>query len=296
MAYQSWTPQGVLDEIQRLHGQHCRIDSQYLRNEGRSTLYKAGQRYFGNWASAVEAAGFDYSQVSRYARRRPWSKDAVLNEIKKRHANGLSVHPGIIAQEDPPLYNAGFRYFGKTGLRRAVKEVGFGDLGDPKRIWTKETIVEKLVSLVRSGQTINTANIIDTAGGGLVQAATQLFGSMKAALEAAGFDYWKEALLRKDYWTKKRVIDAIKHLKETGAELSLATIKEKHCDLWGAAVRRFGTWQAAVEAAGIDYLQECKTWSTKAWLRKLKKADVVRLKTKTDDFISRHKQHRRRSP
>ncbi|OQW53838.1 MAG: hypothetical protein A4S09_06375 [Proteobacteria bacterium SG_bin7] len=50
-------------------------------------------------------------------------------------------------------------------------------------------------------------------------------------------------------WSKEIVIEEIKNLDFFSAK----QIQKKRADLYGAAVRIFGSWKNAVEAAGFDY-------------------------------------------
>ena len=56
-------------------------------------------------------------------------------------------------------------------------------------------------------------------------------------------------------WTKAKLLMAIKKLHRQGADLSATGVQKEHSALFSSARSRshFGSWRAALEAAGLDY-------------------------------------------
>jgi hypothetical protein len=56
-------------------------------------------------------------------------------------------------------------------------------------------------------------------------------------------------------WTREKLVEEIKALGEQGVDLSPTAIQKTHGALFSSARSRshFGTWRAAIEAAGLDY-------------------------------------------
>lgn len=80
---QTWSKQIVIEEIQRLAeaGRYLSASDPDLRN-----LLSAAERHCGSWMMALEAAGV----------RRRWSKEVVIEELRKRKADGVPLvckHP-----------------------------------------------------------------------------------------------------------------------------------------------------------------------------------------------------------
>jgi hypothetical protein len=92
-----------------------------------SGLYQAAFRYVGSWRKALRAAGVR----DPYLRRRPWNRGAVLDEIRKRFRMGLPISPKMVQDDDPSLWNAGNRLFGRWS--RALEEAGF----DPFQVYER---------------------------------------------------------------------------------------------------------------------------------------------------------------
>src|SRR5687767_9236609 len=97
----------------------------------------------------------------------------------------------------------------------------------------------------------------------LLRAATRYFGSWKNAIEYAGLDY--EQIRRYKVWTGERIVEQIRKYHREGRDLSWRHVStELDPPLAAAAIRtnRFGTWEKALEAAGLDYeeIRRHRSW------------------------------------
>ena len=121
--------------------------------------------------------------------------------------------------------------------------------------WSKETVINQICNL-----DFASAKQIQKKRGDLYGAAIRLFGSWKTAVEAAGLDY---SLIRKKkssgFWTEKTVVEGIKTLSQKHS----AFARKTKPDLYGAALRIFGSWGEAVQAAGFDYTKISRGWPSK---------------------------------
>ncbi len=126
----------------------------------------------------------------------------------------------------------------------------------PQHRWTRQAIIQEIHDLHTAGESLQTRNLRQIGYGGMLAAAYRdpSLGSWRAAVEAAGLDY-KEVAPRQRKWTRPRIIATISQLHQQGKELSYTAVKQHHPYLLIAARRAdtFGSWQAAVEAAGLDY-------------------------------------------
>lgn len=57
----------------------------------------------------------------------------------------------------------------------------------------------------------------------------------------------------KRVWTMDRVLEEVRGLSEAGADLRHGSVQQRDKKLVSAAIRYFGSWRAAVVAAGVDY-------------------------------------------
>ena len=85
-------------------------------------------------------------------------------------------------------------------------------------------------------------------------------------------------------WTSKTVIKTIRQLKRGGEDLSFTA--QRGNPLWNAAQQAFGTYRAAVEAAGIKYESVSRRRFTK-WSQPIIRQQLRELSGKGKDLSSR---------
>ena len=108
----------------------------------------------------------------------------------------------------------------------------------------------------------------------LLRAATRYFGSWEAAIGYAGLNY--DDFRRYKVWTEDRIIEQIRAYHAENRDLSwrhVSTVLDP--PLAAAAVRgnRFGSWQKALEAAGLDYeeIRRHRAWDDAEILDEIRK-------------------------
>ena len=85
----------------------------------------------------------------------------------------------------------------------------------------------------------------------------------------------------KRVWTPEQVISEIQELNRNGVDLRHGAVQETCKRLVSAAIRYYGSWRAAVEAAGVDYdqlrkvseeqrLQKIGKWSSERILEEIR--------------------------
>jgi len=292
---QSWTKERVLDEIRGLHKREGRLSSRYVQ-QYHTSIWSAGCTHFGNWGKAVKAAGFEYDSMRAIRKARKWSKGLVIVEIKKRHKAGLPLNMLAIQKEDSGLYQATHKLFGDGGWDNALRLAGI----DPTDVtltikWKKEVVIAEIKSLALLGMPLYYRYLVLNGYERLAVAGRKRFGSWKKAIEAAGLDYKEIVAVQRGYWKPETILAEIKKLKRSGIRLSLKSMRQHlRSDLITVAIRSFGSWGQAVEAAGINYRDHCLIWSSKAWLRNMNQVDVTKLGRKVDDLIHLEKTRKRR--
>ena len=108
--YRSWDDDHILSEIRRLNDEGADLSSKKMY-ETSNTLIATARRRFGNWGAAVEMAGIDYSDVRR---RRRWTSEQILEEIRDLKKKGSDLRSGEIRHDHPALFAAACkpRFFG----------------------------------------------------------------------------------------------------------------------------------------------------------------------------------------
>ncbi len=249
-----WSRERIVEEIRKLHEQGISLHMASVRQIFPSLVATAcSKKYFGNWKAAVEAAGFNYDEIIQVKR---WSKERVIEEIRQLYESGNDLRPSAVARLCQTLLMAAKKFFG--GWREAVIAAGidYDSYVRQKRQsrveQDKEEIVNEILRLYREGR-------VDELSGAwryhlsLFRKARHRFGSWKRAIEAAGLNY--EEIVQRQKWTREKILAEIRRLYNEGADLSVTAMQRTYPNLVAIAQspRYFGSWRAAVEAAGLDY-------------------------------------------
>jgi hypothetical protein len=173
---------------------------------------------------------------------RRWTREKVIEAIRKRHPLLLSR----TWRQDHPLYDAAKSYFGTW--RKALAAAGIA--AEPQRRWTTEGVLAAIRARAAEGLSLTSVWREDAS---LYGAAERYFGSWRRALLAVGI---MRPTARK--WGRRRVLAALRTRKRRG--LPVTSISQTDKKLYTAAYRAFGSWQGALEAAGIAYKPR-KIWS-----------------------------------
>lgn len=216
------SPDEVLAAIGVRHRRRRRLNSAAVE-EGDLRLHRSAARHFGGWNEALVAAGLPAKAVARgVGARRKWSRSIVREALRARRRAGKSMNPSALRADNPGLYEAAKQHLGYDA------EVAIRDWGASRLVttWTESEVLDALRKSHRLGQPLRAA---------LRLAAANLFGSVPAAREAAGLP------LLRTRWSDRRVVDEIRALG--GAKPSRTLVS--------TAQQRFGSWRAALAAAGV---------------------------------------------
>ncbi len=177
--------------------------------------------------------------------RNQWSRERIIRYLLEREAKGLPMTIGGQGV-DKLVYEASRRIFGSW--RNAIQAAGIA----PKRVLTRERwsparILLMVRHLARRDRPLTTDQL-ERRYGNLVSTARRLFGSWTKAVLAAGVEPTK--LQRVVPWNQERIIEAIL-TRALRNEPVVARLVEPR-SLVEASHRFFGSWKAAVAAAGLD--------------------------------------------
>lgn len=140
------------------------------------------------------------------------------------------------------------------------------------RKWSRENIGLEILRLHQIGADLNYAAIAQEQVA-LLRAATRYFGSWRGAVEYAGLNY--DDIRRYKTWNRDRIIERIQELNEKGEDLSWRHVSTKVDPQLAAAAtkkKHFGSWRAAVAAAGLDYglIRRYREWDKETILGHLR--------------------------
>ena len=144
----------------------------------------------------------------------------------------------------------------------------------PGKVWTKAKIIAAIKQLHLQGADLSpTAVQIEHSALFSSARSGSHFGSWRAAIEAAGFNY-DEFKRVKQCWTRDEIVKRIRELHDGGEDLLDPNFKVRHRNLYLAACahRYFGSWRRAVEGAGLDHekMRESRVWTKARILRTIK--------------------------
>jgi len=245
LAERKWTKEKVISEIKALYKTNKTLEYKKVFRDNRK-FYLVAYRFFGSWRKAVKAAGFDYDQ---FLPKRQRVKEKIISAIQAFYKGKGTLHYREIWKDPNRLYWTACNCFGNW--RNAVEAAGFDyDQFLTRCKWAREKVVSEIQAFYRDKGTLRHREVLQY-NRKLLQAACKRFGSWRGAVEAAGFDY--DQFLPERKWTKERIISQIKAFYEAKGTFRYTEIRRDSMKLYAVALKYFGSWRNAVEAAGFDY-------------------------------------------
>jgi hypothetical protein len=239
----------VLDDDERLHADTLRV--------------------FGHWDAVLEAIGVEPERVRRHRR---WSRAAVIKRIRQRASQGLPLNHGVVCRDEAVLTSAAGRHFGSWD--DALVAAGFDPTQYRQRgpTWTRDHVIAAIHEIRHRGGKLNHGHLGRCA---LSHAAIKLFRSWDAALQAAGLDPDRVRLWRRA-WTRQELVQEIQRSRQAGESLKAKDAQASA--ILRPACRLFGSWNAALEAAGLDVSTirtQRRPWTRGAILEELRRTHAT---------------------
>jgi len=184
MIYQSWTAHAIKQHILSNDGIEPLNSHYYAVNY--PDVYAAAERMFGGWQYAIESCGLDYEKIREYKR---WSKEKVLDEIKRLKAEKHSLNSKTIQQTQRPLYLAALRRFKSWGNALEAAGLNYKKIRKRRRM-TEDDIRKEILALAKKGTDLSYANMRSNHLYLLANAMRKIGdGSWVASLKACGIKY-----------------------------------------------------------------------------------------------------------
>jgi hypothetical protein len=175
-----------------------------------------------------------------------------LQEIRRLHDEGAELYYSAAERNHLNLVRAAAWHFGTWRL--AVEQAGldYESLSRYRR-WSRERVVERIRELHQQGADLSWRAVSTEVDPPLAAAALRSNGfvSWREAIAAAGLKIEETARYR--YWDENLVLKEIKRLQRSGVPLSSKHMQDNNQSLFCAARRRFGSWDNALNAAGLDH-------------------------------------------
>jgi hypothetical protein len=204
-----------------------------------------------------------------------WTNDEIIKALKKFYAQGRDLSYNGMAARQQSLVSAAAYHFGS--YRKAVERAGIDYASVTRRPrWTKQSIITLIKNAKRDDEDLHWSAVTqrrdDLGRAAFASLQPRLFGSWDRALTAAGLDADDVNRYRK--WNRESVVFDLKSRSKDHEPLNSGAIQREDPGLHAAAVRHFGSYDAALRAAKIDpqKVRERKRWDKAAVIKALKSA------------------------
>lgn len=182
--------------------------------------------------------------------RRKWTKQLIQEEFIEYTKTGKPLQAKKFRKENLSLYGAAQYHFGSyKGLVESVG-INYNDIAD-KRRWTNQEVIEEFKKYETTGYEINATELCKH-NVALYAQICERFGSYKQFLEdVLGYNY--NEITKKRKWTKEDVITSLQQREVNGESLVAGILYDEHFALYRACTTVFGSYQKAIESAGLSY-------------------------------------------
>ncbi|MEX2187003.1 MAG: hypothetical protein WD875_09430 [Pirellulales bacterium] len=223
--------------------------------EQANELYAAACEHFGTWDTALQYAGVRRRNVYANSAAR---RSVLLTRIRKLFYCGNNISAGRVAARRPGLFNAAKKHFGSWRSALIAAQIDPRQVRRPskRRRLNHQQIIDALKRRHAAGKSMTWGDTCreDRA---LATAAKHHFRSWQRALIAADLETpqplpGKKTKSARRCWSQDRVVAAIQQRHREGKSLSSYRVHADDASLTAAAIRQFGSWNAALAAAGID--------------------------------------------
>lgn len=238
----SWTEEMVIAKVKEIYGSGKIHEIGSIQKEEQK-LYQAGLRKFGNWDSTLRASGFN---PDNFRKMKSWDKETILSELKRIYEISGELSPTYMnANGHSSIPVISKKLFGS--YEKAISEAGFDvmEVFRKKNVWTDAEVKEYLLRVFDIEGTFS-QKLYRNKYRKLISIAHSKYGGWYRMLKH--FDLPTEEV--KTQWdSSSQVISEIRSLKESGEGANPSSISNS---LYLAAKRKFGSWDAALEASGLD--------------------------------------------
>jgi hypothetical protein len=173
------------------------------------------------------------------------ARESILGRLLDLARDGVPLPARVLPRD---LYRQILAAFGS--IANARRAAGMAEVVPRRRRWSDAAVLEELQRLHQDGIPIKERELNDAGHSGVVAAARIHFGSLIRARRLAGITAQRRAAREREPWDADRVIEEIQARRARGEPLASSKVPPP---LRLAAIRYHGTWQAAIEAAGMRY-------------------------------------------
>ncbi len=204
---------------------------------------------------------------------RKWDSTLILQTIRRYKREGKDISYNEMARSHQGLVSAANYYFGS--YRKAVIAAGIDyDKIRRKPNWTTNKIIQVLRQAHRKKLPLNWYSVSkrrDLLGwAGRAAIRKRAFGDWNKALSAAGID--PDSIRLYHRWSNDEILRALRARRRRKQALNTMALQEEMPGLYAAAVRHFGSYEVALQQAGIDPedVKQRRQWNRESICRHLR--------------------------
>ena len=204
-----------------------------------------------------------------------WDKERILQKLRQLHKSKKDLSYNALCRTMQPLLSAAAYHFGS--YRKAVEKAGIEYASVIRRPrWTKQAIIKLIKDAKRKNQDLHWSAVTkrrDELGkAAFASLQPRLFGRWDRALAAAGLDADDVARYRK--WDRNSIVFELKSRSQNEQPLNSGALQQEDPGLHAAAVRHFGSYDKALQAAKLNPadVRQRHTWTKPEVLKALRAA------------------------
>jgi hypothetical protein len=178
------------------------------------------------------------------------SRRDVIRRIVRRDNQEQSLREEVVQREDAKLFESACQHFGTWGTALRYAGVDIDRLAKGPS-YGPEAVIRQIRRLCHGTYNL-TAKRVRHRDGRLYRAALEHFGTWKKALRAAGINPDHVRPHKKGHsLNRQQMVEAILDRKRRGQSLRCIDVRRENYAFAVAAKHRFGSWRAALIAAGV---------------------------------------------
>lgn len=243
-----WTKETVIKEIHEHIAKGLSVNPSIAYKE-HQVMVKWGRTLFGDWSTALEAAGLVTEDWYVNNPKGYWTEDKVKEEMVKRKTEGKGLYKYELIAEDAKLLYAMVTTFGswETAVKAIGDKVSDHLVRRPKHYWTRETVTKELQERKDMGSSLKPADI-KRENSSLYSYTEDLYPTWKEAYETIGenIDDYRD---RRNYrvWSKEAVTAEIQLRNEQGLSLAATVVAVEDGSLYKSALKYYKRWKLALD-------------------------------------------------
>ncbi len=202
-----------------------------------------------------------------------WTRDSITDELRKLHQRGVDLAYNAMAKKRQSLLSAAAYHFGS--YRKAIEKAGIDYASVSRRPrWTKQEVIALIKAARRRDDDLHWSAVTrrrdDLGRAAFAALQPRLFGSWDRALHAAGLD--ADEIARYRSWDKASIVAELRARLAEELPLNSGSLQTDDPGLHAAAVRHFGSYDAALGAAHIDpaSVRRRRTWTKEQVVKALR--------------------------